>query len=76
MWEDGGYASEGLAHLTKDGSTIYIHYMLDCFLYTTERQALFSLVEHYIPNFSKLNKKAKYDLLTTGLKNEDPDFNH
>ena len=53
-----------------------IHYMLDCFLYTTERQALFSLVEHYIPNFSKLNKKAKYDLLTTGLKNEDPDFNH
>ena len=50
--------------------------MLDWFLYTTERQALFSLVEHYIPKFSKLNKKEKYELLTTGLKNEDPDFNN
>ena len=30
------------------------HYLLDCFLYTVERQNLYNQVEHYIPNFSKL----------------------
>ena len=58
--------------LAKEESSI--HYLLDCFLYTAERQTLLSLVEHYIPKFSKMSKKAKFDILTTGLKNNDPDF--
>ena len=31
------------------------HYLLDCFLYTTERQKLFLLVKHYIPKFKGLS---------------------
>ena len=52
------------------------HYLLDCFLYTTERQKLFSLVEHYIPKFKGLSKAAKLNLLLYGLKTNDPDFDH
>ena len=33
------------------------HFFLDCFLYTNERQILFSLFEHYIPKFVNLTKK-------------------
>ena len=50
------------------------HYIFDCFLYTAERQNLFSLVEHYIPKFSKLNKDSKFELLMTGLNSTDPDY--
>ena len=52
------------------------HYLLDCFLYTTERQKLFLLVEHYIPKFKVLSKTAKYNILLYGLKTNDPDFDH
>ena len=52
------------------------HYLLDCFLYTTERQKLFLLVEHYIPKFKGLSKAAKYNILLYGLKTNDPDFDH
>ena len=52
------------------------HYILDCFLYTTERQKLFLLVEHYIPKFKGLSKAAKYNILLYGLKTNDPDFDH
>ena len=52
-----------------------LHLILDCFLYTAERQTLFSLVEHYIPKFTKMNKNEKYELLMTGIKNHDPDYN-
>ena len=52
------------------------HYLLDCFLYTTERQKLFLLVEHYIPKFKGLSKAAKLNLLLYGLKTNDPDFDH
>ena len=50
--------------------------MMDCFLYTAERQTLFDLVEHFIPKFSKLSKKAKFEILTTGLNNQDPEYNY
>ena len=33
-----------------------IHYLTECFLYTGERQTLYALVEHYIPNFSNKSK--------------------
>jgi len=31
--------------------------MMDCFLYSAERQTLFELVEHYIPKFPTLSKE-------------------
>ena len=34
------------------------HFFIECFLYTQERQNLFDLFEHYIPNFKKLSKKC------------------
>ena len=52
------------------------HFMIDCFLYTAERQNLFTLVEHYIPKFSRLTKAAKLDLLLYGLKNDNSDYDH
>ena len=52
------------------------HYILDCFLYTAERQTLFNLVEHYIPKFSRLSKAAKLELLLYGIKTDDPDYNY
>ena len=50
------------------------HFLIDCFLYTTERQKLFLLVEHYIPKFKGLFKAA--NILLYGLKTNDPDFDH
>ena len=50
------------------------HFLLDCFLYTVERQNLFNQVEHYIPNFSKLTKKAKFSILTEGINTTNPEF--
>ena len=58
-------------HFKEESAT---HFLLDCFLYTAERQTLFSLVEYYIPKFITMNKKSKYELLISGLKNTDPDF--
>ena len=48
--------------------------MIDCFLYTVERQTLFGLVEHYIPKFTTFTKKRKYELLISGLKIDNPDY--
>ena len=50
------------------------HYFLDCFLYSQERQTLFSLIEHHIPNFNRLTKKRKLDLILQGLDKDNPDF--
>ena len=46
-----------LCHAKQETSE---HYILDCFLYTAERQILFDLVEHIIPKFSKLTKKENF----------------
>ena len=35
------------------------HYFLDCFLYLPERQVLFDLFEHFIPNLKTFTKKKK-----------------
>ena len=53
-----------------------IHFLMDCFLYTAERRTLFNLVEHYVPKFTNLSKKAKFELLTTGLKSHDPEYDY
>ena len=50
------------------------HFMLDCFLYTVERQKLFDQVEHLIPKFSKFNKKEKFHILTRGVEALNSDF--
>ena len=50
------------------------HYFLDCFLYSPERQTLFSLFEHHVPNFHRLSKKKKLDLIIRGINIEDEDF--
>ena len=62
-----------LCHAKQESS---MHYFLDCFLYTAERQALFGLVEHYVPKFSKMSKYAKLNLLLNGIKPLDPEYNH
>ena len=47
------------------------HFFLSCFLYSLERQTLFSLIEHYIPKFPKLNRKQKLDILLRGINSDD-----
>ena len=51
-----------------------IHYLMDCFLYSGERQTLYSLVEHYIPNFLKISKTKQFEILLMGISPENPDF--
>ena len=51
-----------------------IHYLMDCFLYSGERRTLFSLVEHYIPNFFKLSKRKQFEILLMGISPENSDF--
>ena len=50
------------------------HYLLHCFLYSPERQIMFSLIEHYVPKFSTLNNKKKLELLLTGINIENEEF--
>ena len=50
------------------------HYFVDCFLYSPERQTLFSLFEHHIPNFNRLSKKKKLDLIIRGINIDDEDY--
>ena len=51
-----------------------LHYFLDCFLYLPERQTLFSQIEHYIPNFNRLSKKAKLEIILEGIDNQNKDI--
>ena len=50
------------------------HFMLECFLYTAERQNLFDLVEHFIPQFPRKSKREKFQILTRGINNHDPEY--
>ena len=51
-----------------------LHFIIDCFLYSVERQVLFGQVEHYVPNFSNLSKIKQYEILVFGLKRENPEY--
>ena len=64
---------ECLCHAKRESS---IHYLIDCFLYSSERQTLFTQVEHYFPNFKELNKNKKYEVLVLGIHPENPDYFH
>ena len=50
------------------------HFFLDCFLYSPERQILFGLIEHFVPNYNRLNKKQKLDLILNGVNIDNEEF--
>ena len=50
------------------------HYFLDCFLYSPERQILFDLFEHYIPNFKSFTKPKQLDIFLRGIDIENDDL--
>ena len=64
-------SSECLCHSKQESSQ---HYLMDCFLYSSERQTLFDRVEHFIPNFKNFSKSKKYEILIKGIKPDDPYF--
>ena len=45
-------------------------------MYSQERQHLFDLFEHYIPNFKKLSKKLKLDIIMNGVERDNLDYLH
>ena len=51
-----------------------LHYFIECFLYSPERQTLFGLIEHYIPNFSNFTKQKKLDIILRGVNIDNDDF--
>ena len=50
------------------------HYFLDCFLYSLERQTLFSLIEHYIPRFSNFSKQKQLHVILRGINIDNEDL--
>ena len=53
-----------------------LHYLVDCFIYSNERQTLFSQIEQFIPNFKTFTKHKKYGILVYGIHPENPEFNY
>ena len=62
---------ECLCHYKEESVS---HFFLDCFLYTLERQTLFSLFGHYIPNFPNFSKHKKLYTILNGINIGDNDF--
>ena len=52
------------------------HYLLQCFLYTTERQTLFSRVEQLLPNFRKFGLTKQFETLLHGTQTDNKDYFH
>ena len=52
------------------------HYLIDCFLFTSERQVLFDQVEYFIQNFKNFSKAKKFETLVMGINAGDPLFNY
>ena len=50
------------------------HYFIDCFLYSNERQILFSLIEHYIPKFKNFTKSQKLDVILRGFEVKNQEY--
>ena len=51
-----------------------LHYFIDCFLYSPERQILFEQIEHYIPKFKNLSKQKKLEIILRGIDIDNQDF--
>ena len=62
-----------LCHSPNESSE---HYLLECFLFSTERQTLFNLAEQVIPNFRRISKKGKFRILTKGIQTDNPEYYH
>ena len=65
-------SAECSCHAKNESS---LHYLTECFLYTGERQTLYNLVEHYIPQFLNKTKQKQYDILLMGINTDQPEFN-
>ena len=52
------------------------HYFLDCFLYTQERQNLFSLIGHYIPKFQNMSNTDKLNIILFGYNYENDEYSY
>ena len=52
------------------------HFIIHCFLYSNEPQTLYNLVEQFIPNFNRLNKRQKYEALVMGINTKNPEYNY
>ena len=63
---------ECTCHAKRESS---LHFLIECFLYTGERQTLYNLVEHYIPQFLNKTKQKQYEILTMGINTDQPEFN-
>ena len=57
-----------MCHFNNETPT---HYLLDCFLYTVERQLLFDQVSQLVTNFFQLPKFKKMEILLYGQQNSD-----
>ena len=62
-----------MCHAKQESS---LHFIIDCFLYSNERQTLYNLVEQFIPNFKTFNKSKKYEILVMGINTDNPDYNY
>ena len=49
------------------------HYLLQCFLYTVERQNLLDLVSHHVPNFKQLPLYKQENILLFGQPGKEED---
>ena len=47
------------------------HYLLDCFLYTIERQSLIDQVSQLVTNFERLSKNEQVDILLFGFPDNE-----
>ena len=57
-----------LCHYKNETS---LHYLLDCFLYTVERQSLIDQVNQLVTNFDRLSKIEQVDLLLFGIPDNE-----
>ena len=65
-------SAECACHAKKENSE---HYLTTCFLFSGERQILYNLVEHFIPNFRNKSKSKQYEILTNGININTQEFN-
>ena len=47
------------------------HYMLECFLYTIERQSLLEQVEQHVAGFASLSQENKLNILIFGFQDNE-----
>ena len=51
-----------------------VHYMIQCTLYTSQRQTLFGLFEQYVPQFDNMTNKQKHEIILNGYNIDNDEF--